>query len=87
MKKSFFILLMSIMPATAMTQTTNDTFTFGNISAMMIVMFFFVLLIIALLLIFRDLICWYFKINQVVRTQEEIKAILKELKEKNSKTK
>lgn len=72
------------MPATAMTQTTNETFTFGNISAMMIVMFFFVLLI-ALLLIFRDLICWYFKINQVVRTQEEIKAILKELKEKTAK--
>lgn len=87
MIKRFLTLLISVMPVAAMAQMADDTFTFGNMSAMLVVLFFFALMVVALLLIFRELICWYFKINQVVGMQEEIKTLLKELKEEKSKLK
>lgn len=68
--------------AGASTEALNGL-NFSQISAMLIVFSFFLLVVIALLLIFREVICWYFKINKMHKQQQEILRLLKELKAKD----
>lgn len=69
------------IPTILLTQTLADgSFTLSDATAMLIVLFFFFLLVIALLLICREPICWYFKINQIKRQQEEILRLLRDIK-------
>ena len=82
MKRVF--LPIAITAPTVMSASTEvpDSLNFSHISAMLIVFFFFLLVVIALLLIFREAICWYFKINSMHKQQHEILRLLKELKAK-----
>jgi Na+/melibiose symporter-like transporter len=81
--KRTLTLMIAVAPTllSASTETQNVA-DFGQISSMLIVFSFFLLVVIALLLIFREVICWYFKINKMHKQQQEILHLLKELKEK-----
>lgn len=52
--------------------------TFSSITSMIVILFFFLLMVVALLLICREAVCWYFKINSVLKKQDEILRLLKD---------
>ena len=82
MKKILLAIAIAAPTQLSASTSTQGALDFSHISAMLIVFFFFLLVVIALLLIFREAICWYFKINSMHKQQHEILRLLKELKAK-----
>ena len=82
MEKSLTAIAIAAPTLLSASAGTPNGLDFSHISAMLIVFSFFLLVVIALLLIFRELICWYFKINRIDKQQQEILRLLKELKAK-----
>ena len=82
MKKILLAIAIAAPTLLSASTSTQGELDFSHISAMLIVFSFFLLVVIALFLIFRELICWYFKINRIDKQQQEILRLLKELKAK-----
>lgn len=82
MKKILLAIAIAAPTLLSASTSTQGELDFSHISAMFIVFSFFLLVVIALLLIFREVICWYFKINRIDKQQQEILRLLKELKAK-----
>ena len=82
MKKILLAIAIAAPTLLSASTSTQGELDFSHISAMLIVFSFFLLVVIALFLIFRELICWYIKINRIDKQQQEILRLLKELKAK-----
>lgn len=71
MKKT--LLLAAVMPCAAFAQVPMGT----NYGPSFITIILSILIMVGLFLLFREVLCWYWKVNKMVQNQEEIIRLLK----------
>ena len=70
MKKT--LLLAAVMPCAAFAQVPMGT----NYGPSFITIILSILIMVGLFLLFREVLCWYWKVNKMVQNQEEIIRLL-----------